>query len=67
MSDKRRKMIEGAIIAFMFAVVALALVQRLQVAEKCARHGYSVKRDGGGPDICVDTRSGISYHPDKLG
>jgi hypothetical protein len=22
---------------------------------------------GGRPDICVDTRTGISYHPDKLG
>jgi hypothetical protein len=60
-------MIEAAIIAFMFAVVALTLVQRVQVEEKCARHGYSVTRSGGAPDICVDKRSGISYHPDELG
>jgi hypothetical protein len=67
MSDKRRNIIEGAIIAFMFAVVALTLVQRLQVEAKCARHGYSVTHAGAAPDICVDTRTGISYHPDKLG
>jgi hypothetical protein len=60
-------MIEGAIIAFMFAVAALAFVERQKVAEKCARPGYSVTRKGGSPDICVDTRTGISYRPDKLG
>jgi hypothetical protein len=60
-------MIRSAAIAVLVAVVALALVQRVQVAEKCARLGYSVKREGGRPDICVDTRTGISYHPDKLG
>ena len=67
MWDKRRKMIDGAIIALMLAVVALTLVQRLQVEEKCVRHGYSVTRAGGAPDICVDRRTGISYRPDKLG
>jgi hypothetical protein len=67
MSDKRRKIIEAAMIAFMSAVVALALVQRVQVEENCARHGYSVTRSGGSPDICVDRRTGISHHPYKLG
>jgi hypothetical protein len=50
----------------MVAVVALAYIQRLKVAEKCARLGYSVMREEGRPDICVDIRTGISYRPDKL-